>query len=93
MKILNRIIKGQDMSMGPYNYDMAHNLFIVETLQVFEQKTHNWSTEININYKLVMKDLITQFFPTKGAPAPENIPTQGALQASQHQDTQTHMEY
>ena len=63
--ILNKVIKGQDISKGPLKYEMTRNLVIGESLQVFKQKTWDHGTKTNTNYKLVMKYLIIHFFPPK----------------------------
>ena len=44
---------------------MAQNLVVVESLQVFKQKAQERGTEKNANYELVMKELISHFFPPK----------------------------
>ena len=63
--ILNKIIKGKDLSTQPQRYGMTRNPFMRYSLQVFEHKTWDWGTETNSNYELVMKDIITHFFPPK----------------------------
>ena len=63
--ILNRIIKGHDLSTGPQKYRMTRNLVIREYIQVFEQKTKYRGTDTNEKYELAMKDIITHFFPPK----------------------------
>ena len=59
--ILHKIIRGQDLSMGPQKFGMKWNLVARESLQVFEQKARERGTETNKNYELVMKDLISHF--------------------------------
>ena len=44
---------------------MTRKLFIGEALHVFEHKDQERGTETNVNYKLVMKDLISRFFSPK----------------------------
>ena len=46
-------------------YSMTFNLLIIESLQVFEQKTRDCRTDTNANYELVVKDVIYHFFPQK----------------------------
>ena len=63
--IINKIVRGQDLSKGPPKFGMMRNLVIIEDLRVFEQKSWERATETNANYELVMKDIISQFFPKK----------------------------
>ena len=63
--LLNKIIRGQDLSTGPQNFGMKRNLFIGESLQMFEQNSQERGTETNANHELVMKDLISHFSPPK----------------------------
>ena len=44
---------------------MKHNLMIGEYLQVFKQNTWYCGMDNNSNYDLVVKDVISQFFPPK----------------------------
>ena len=63
--LINEIIRGQDLSTVPLKFGMTRNLVVGEALRVFEQKTQDRGTETNANYELVMKYLITHFFPPK----------------------------
>ena len=47
--ILNKIIKGQDLSNGPQKYRMTRNIVIGEALQVFKQKTWDRGTDTYVN--------------------------------------------
>ena len=47
--ILNKIIKGQDLSRGLHKYGMTRNLVIKESLRGFDQKTRDFGTETNTN--------------------------------------------
>ena len=63
--ILHKIIRGQDLSTEPQQFGMMQNLVIGESLILFEQKAQERGAETNAIYKLLMKDLISHFFPPK----------------------------
>ena len=63
--ILHKIIRSQDLSMGPQNFGMMRNLDVVESLRVLRQKAWERGAETNENYELVIKDLISHFFRLK----------------------------
>ena len=65
VKILNNIIKGQDLSMGPQKYSINRDIFVKESLQLFEEKTWYQGTQTNYNNELEMNILITHFFSSK----------------------------
>ena len=62
---LNKIIWGQDLSTVPQKFGMIQYPVIGESLRIFEKNNRDRGTETNANYKLVMKDLITNFLPLK----------------------------
>ena len=63
--IFHKIIRGQDLSTVTQKFGMTRNLVVGEALQVFEQKARERGTETDANYELVMKDLISHFYPPK----------------------------
>ena len=56
---------------------MTSKLFVGEALHIFEQKNRERGTEKNSNYKLVMKDLISHFYPPKSLQIQKRYPRRG----------------
>ena len=77
--ILHKIIRGQDLSTGPQTFGMTQNLVVGEALQVFKQKAQERGTETNANYDLVMKDLISHFYPHKARQSQKRYLRRGVL--------------
>ena len=63
--LLNRILKGKYLSTVTQKYGMARNIMVAVVLQVFEKETRDFEMETNGNNKLVIKDVISHFFPSK----------------------------
>ena len=63
--ILNKIIRGHDLSTGPQKFGMSRNLVVRESLRLFEHKTWDRGTKTKANYEFPIKHLITHLFPPK----------------------------
>ena len=63
--ILNKIIRGQELSTGSQKFVMKRNLVIGEVLRVFDQKVQERGTETKETCELAMKDLDSHFFLPK----------------------------
>lgn len=77
LMLLNKIIRGQYLYTGPHKFGMTRNLIAGEALWVFDQKAWDMVTETNANYKLVMKYVITYFFPPKALQHQKRYPRRG----------------
>ena len=88
--LLNKKIRGQDLSTVSHKFGIIRNLIYGEALKFFDQNTQDRGIETNPNYELVMKYLITHF-PPEGATAPEEIHLKGGVQASQNKKSQLHL--
>ena len=63
--IIHKIIRGKYLSMGPQKFGIKRNLVAEEAMRLFEQKAWVRGRETNTDYELMMKDLISHFFPPK----------------------------
>ena len=74
--VLQKDIKGQELSTVPQNYCVICTLLLAGYPKVFDQKTREFMTEINHNYKLVTRYLISHLFISKAIQSQKRYPLQ-----------------